>query len=105
VPFLVLAPSLVIAVGVLAAFLMAALGTRELGIQSDSAAALRAKLLAVTVAARLRSTPEEERAALVEQAARRSGAELLLVDGMGHDLPPELYDTLVDAIHRTTARA
>ena len=38
-------------------------------------------------------------------AAAIPGAELLLVDGMGHDLPPELYDTLADAIARTTARA
>jgi pimeloyl-ACP methyl ester carboxylesterase len=33
------------------------------------------------------------------------GAELLLVQGMGHDLPPELFETLVDAIHRTASRA
>jgi signal transduction histidine kinase len=83
VPFLVLAPSLVVVVGVLAAFLMAALGTRELGIQSDQAAALRAKLLASTMSERLRATPEEDRAALVERAARRSGAELLLVQQNG----------------------
>ena len=83
VPFLVLAPSLVVVVGVLAAFLMAALGTRELGMQSDHAAALRAKLLATTMAERLRATPEEDRAALVERAARRSGAELLLVEQNG----------------------
>jgi pimeloyl-ACP methyl ester carboxylesterase len=38
-------------------------------------------------------------------AAAIPGAELLLVDGMGHDLPPELYATLVDAISRTAARA
>jgi pimeloyl-ACP methyl ester carboxylesterase len=38
-------------------------------------------------------------------AAAIPGAELLLVDGMGHDLPPELYATLVDAIARTAARA
>jgi pimeloyl-ACP methyl ester carboxylesterase len=38
-------------------------------------------------------------------AAAIPGAELLLVDGMGHDLPPELYETLVDAIVRTAARA
>jgi pimeloyl-ACP methyl ester carboxylesterase len=37
-------------------------------------------------------------------AAAIPGAELLLVDGMGHDLPPELYATLVDAIARTAAR-
>jgi pimeloyl-ACP methyl ester carboxylesterase len=38
-------------------------------------------------------------------AAAVPGAELLLVDGMGHDLPPELYSTLVDAISRVAARA
>jgi pimeloyl-ACP methyl ester carboxylesterase len=38
-------------------------------------------------------------------AAAVPGAELLLVDGMGHDLPPELFSTLVDAIDRTASRA
>jgi pimeloyl-ACP methyl ester carboxylesterase len=38
-------------------------------------------------------------------AAAVPGAELLLVEGMGHDLPPELYETLVDAIDRTASRA
>jgi pimeloyl-ACP methyl ester carboxylesterase len=38
-------------------------------------------------------------------AAAVPGAELLLVDGMGHDLPPELYGRFVDAIARTAARA
>jgi pimeloyl-ACP methyl ester carboxylesterase len=33
------------------------------------------------------------------------GAELLLVDGMGHDLPRDLYPTFVDAIERTVRRA
>ena len=33
------------------------------------------------------------------------GAELLLVDGMGHDLPPQLFTTYVDAIRRTADRA
>ena len=37
-------------------------------------------------------------------AAAIPGAELLLIPGMGHDLPPELYETLVDAITRTAAR-
>jgi pimeloyl-ACP methyl ester carboxylesterase len=38
-------------------------------------------------------------------AAAIPGAELLLIDGMGHDLPPELYETIVDAIDTTAARA
>jgi pimeloyl-ACP methyl ester carboxylesterase len=33
------------------------------------------------------------------------GAELLLIEGMGHDLSPELYDTFVDAITRVASRA
>ena len=32
-------------------------------------------------------------------------AELLLIDGMGHDLPPELFETFTEAIARTTERA
>ncbi|WP_238342978.1 alpha/beta fold hydrolase [Nocardioides cynanchi] len=38
-------------------------------------------------------------------AAAVPGAELLLIDGMGHDLPADLYPTLVDAISRVVARA
>jgi len=33
------------------------------------------------------------------------GAELLLVDGMGHDLPRELYPTFTDAVDRSIVRA
>ena len=38
-------------------------------------------------------------------AAAIPGAELLLVDGMGHDLPAELFETFVEAIARTADRA
>ena len=38
-------------------------------------------------------------------AAAIPGAELILVDQMGHDLPPALFETLVEAIARTAARA
>ena len=38
-------------------------------------------------------------------AAAIPGAELLLVDGMGHDLPPKLFETFVEAIARTADRA
>jgi pimeloyl-ACP methyl ester carboxylesterase len=33
------------------------------------------------------------------------GAELLLVDGMGHDLPPALYESIGDAITRVARRS
>ena len=38
-------------------------------------------------------------------AAAIPGAELLLIDGMGHDLPPELFETYVGAIRRTADRS
>jgi pimeloyl-ACP methyl ester carboxylesterase len=38
-------------------------------------------------------------------AAAIPGAELVLVDGMGHDLPPALFETVVEAIARTADRA
>jgi pimeloyl-ACP methyl ester carboxylesterase len=38
-------------------------------------------------------------------AAAVPGAELVLVEGMGHDLPPELFATFADAIDRTARRA
>ena len=33
------------------------------------------------------------------------GSELLIIDGMGHDLPRDLFDTVIDAIDRTIQRA
>ncbi len=33
------------------------------------------------------------------------GSELMLVDGMGHDVPRDLHDTFVEAIRRTADRA
>lgn len=33
------------------------------------------------------------------------GAELLLLEGMGHDLPAPLFETFVDTIRRTADRA
>jgi pimeloyl-ACP methyl ester carboxylesterase len=33
------------------------------------------------------------------------GAQLLLIPGMGHDLPPALFETFTDAIRRTADRA
>lgn len=38
-------------------------------------------------------------------AAAIPGAELLLIDGMGHDIPPALFATFADAIRRTADRA
>jgi pimeloyl-ACP methyl ester carboxylesterase len=40
-----------------------------------------------------------------DTAAAIPGAELLLVEGMGHELPPPLYDGVTDAIDRVARRA
>lgn len=40
-----------------------------------------------------------------DTAASISGAEWLPMPGMGHDLPPSLYRTVVDAIDRTARRS
>ncbi|PZQ60660.1 MAG: alpha/beta hydrolase [Phenylobacterium zucineum] len=40
-----------------------------------------------------------------ETAAAIPGAELRMIAGMGHDLPPGLYDTFVDAIVAAATRA
>ena len=40
-----------------------------------------------------------------QTAAAIPGAELRLIPGMGHDLPPALYDTIIDAIVAAATRA
>ncbi len=83
IPFLILAPAVVLVVGLAAGLALAVLGTVRLRTQSDDAAGLRAKLLSLTLAERLRSTSEEDRGTVLDRAARRSGAELLLVSAAG----------------------
>jgi signal transduction histidine kinase len=78
-----LAPAAVVVVGIAAAAAIAALGTAYLREQSDASALLRSRVLASTLAARVSATPVPERAELVERAAHRSGAELLLVERTG----------------------
>jgi signal transduction histidine kinase len=83
IPFLVIAPAVVLIVGLAAGVALAVLGTVRLKAQSDDAASLRCQVLALTLAERLRRTSGEDRSAVVERAARRSGAELLLVSADG----------------------
>jgi pimeloyl-ACP methyl ester carboxylesterase len=40
-----------------------------------------------------------------DTAASIPGAEMMLIDGMGHDLPTELFDTVAQAIDRTARRS
>ncbi len=84
IPFLLIAPTVVLIVGLAAGFALAVSGTSRLRAQSDDAAELRCRLLSLTLAERLRRTSEEDRTVVLERAARRSGAELLLVSATGH---------------------
>ena len=97
IPFLVIAPAIVLVVGLAAGLALAVSGTARLRTQSDDAAALRSKLLSLTLAERLRSTSEEDRSVVLERAARRSGAELLLVTASGN--------VIIDATQGQPAKA
>jgi signal transduction histidine kinase len=74
-----LAPAIVLLVGIATALAIGALGVLQLQRTSDEAAGLRALALARTLAARLRSTANEDRSEVLDRAARRATAELLLV--------------------------
>jgi signal transduction histidine kinase len=82
-PFIVTAPTLVVVVGLLAALGISALGSNELKTQAESAAALRVELLTKVLAARLTAIPSEDHLPLLERAALRSGAEIVLVSEDG----------------------
>jgi signal transduction histidine kinase len=90
-PLVPLAPAIVIVVGIATAVAIALLGISQLGKTSDQAAGLRAEVLSATLAARLRATPLEERSDLVGRAARRSAAEILLVEQSGQVLVNETF--------------
>ncbi|MGC4089112.1 MAG: HAMP domain-containing sensor histidine kinase [Polyangiaceae bacterium] len=82
-PLVTLAPAVVVVVGIAAALAIAALGMAQLREQSDASAQLRSRVLAFTLAARVSATPSDARQDLIERAAQRSGAELLLADQTG----------------------
>src|SRR5690606_37497218 len=75
----VVAPAVVILLGVAVAVVIAAQGVRDVRRQSDEAAELRARLLAQTLAERLRVASDADYAFVVERAAQRSGAECVVV--------------------------
>ncbi len=78
-PLRALAPAVVLLVGIATALAIGALGVVQLQRTSDDASGLRAVALCRTLAARLRSTANEDRSEVIDRAARRSAAEMLLV--------------------------
>ncbi|MGE0322941.1 MAG: sensor histidine kinase [Polyangiaceae bacterium] len=79
IPFLPFVPAAVLVLSTIVAVSIVLLGVSALKSQSDEAASLRAHILSETLAARLRATSTEDRQHVIERAASRSGAELLLV--------------------------
>ncbi len=90
-PLMPLGPVLLAVIAILSAFAIALTGVAQLATTSDTVAAERATVLATTLAARLRATPSEGRNEVVDRAARRSAAELLLVDQRGQIIVNESF--------------
>jgi len=91
-PLLPLAPAIVVVVGITTALVIAVLGISQLQATGDDASTLRADALSATLAARLGATATEDRAELLGRAARRSAAEILLVDRDGQILVNESFE-------------
>jgi signal transduction histidine kinase len=85
-PVFVLAPSLVVVVGVLLGLGIATLGLRELRHQGDHAAYRNSELVAKMLAARLGATDSDDWLPSLELAALRSGAEILVASSEGEVL-------------------
>jgi signal transduction histidine kinase len=85
-PLLPVVPAVVAVIAMATALSIALVGLGQLQRTSDEAAATQSAVLSSALAARLRSTSIEDRASVLAQAARRSGAELLLVDQSGNIL-------------------
>ncbi|MSP23714.1 MAG: HAMP domain-containing histidine kinase [Myxococcales bacterium] len=77
------APTIVVVVGLVAAAVILFVGLAQLGRTSDAAAALEARTLAATIAARLGRTPEHARGTVLEDAHEHTQAGLFLVDAAG----------------------
>jgi signal transduction histidine kinase len=99
-PLLPVAPAIVVVVGLTTAVVIAVLGISQLQATGDDAATLRAGVLAATLAARLGPSSVEDRADILGRAARRSAAEILLVDRDGQIVVNESFEKLSrDEVH------
>src|SRR5689334_14248370 len=79
-PLSPIAPAIVVVVGITTAVLIAFLGIDQLQVTNDEAMSVRAQAISATLAARLKTAAAEDSAELLNRAARKSGAEILLVD-------------------------
>jgi signal transduction histidine kinase len=82
-PLLPLAPATVVLVGIAVAAAIGAFGVSNLATASDDHAAARATLLASSLGARLSQLPRSERLEAMQHAARKTGAEFIVVSREG----------------------
>jgi signal transduction histidine kinase len=82
-PLLPLPPAVAVLLGITVAFAIGVLGRSTLATASDAHAASRAELLAATLSARLEHLPPAERLEAMQRAARKTGAELVVVTKEG----------------------
>jgi signal transduction histidine kinase len=78
-PILPLAPAVVVLLGALVAIAIGLFGVSSLATASDEHAAARAELLASTLGARISKLPAGERLEAMQRAARKTGAEFVVV--------------------------
>jgi signal transduction histidine kinase len=85
-PLLPLAPATVILVGLAVAMAIGVFGVSNLATASDDHAAARAQLLASSLGARVSELPREERLEAMQRAARKTGAEFVVVSREGETI-------------------
>lgn len=78
-PLLPLAPVIVVVLGIVVAAIIGAVGESDLSSASDERAAARAELLAATLGARVAQLPPGERLEAMQRAARKTGAEFVVL--------------------------
>jgi len=99
-PLLPLAPVLVIALGLVIAVVIGFVGLDQLRRASDEHSAAQAELLAATVSARISRLPDADRFEAMQLAARRTGAEFLVVT-RGGDV---VLDASLGALEKASLR-
>ncbi len=78
-PLLPMAPAIVLVLGIAAAVAIGILGESNLEVASDEHAASLAQLLASTLGARVAQLPASERLEAMQRAARKTGAEFVVL--------------------------
>jgi signal transduction histidine kinase len=102
-PLLPLAPFIVAVLALTVAFSIGAVGLDHLSRESDARAGARAAILADVLAARLLALPPALRQDAMKVAARRTGAELLLVDASGSIVADATLGTVPPSVARQLA--